>query len=179
MTYSLDDFVAPHLRMRDLACRCADPDCGYKSLDDPYHARSIVFFRRVGELIHEYPGYVRVTSALRCPVHNALIKGAPDSAHIHRCAIDLVPDTSVQRLFHLAEEANFFSGIIVYPDFNMLHLDAHPNDRVCRGVWGSKHVGRLGNRSGSGLDIIFEWNGDEDGKPPDYVRRALEREMTR
>ena len=177
MTYSLDDFVAPHLRMRDLACRCDDPDCGYKSLDNPYHARSLVFFRRVGELIREYPGYVKVNSALRCPVHNAVIGGAPNSAHIHRCAIDLEPDTPVQRLFHLAESANFFSGILLYEDLNMLHLDVHPDDMVRRSVWGSKHVNKVGRRSGSGLDILFEWNGDEMAKPPDYVRREQEREM--
>jgi len=173
--YERDQFVAGHLRMADLACKCSEA-CSHKALDDVAHARSIAFFRAVGQLIDEYPLHVRVTNALRCPAHNLEVGGAPDSPHVHRCAIDLIPEGPCYDLALAAEAANFFSGILVYPHMNMLHLDVHPSDRVVRGHSfgkGNEHFLGWGNRDGSPLYVLTEWNCDETLTPPGYIRATL------
>lgn len=161
MIYEPDDWVGPHIRMSDVACRCSDPDCGWKHLDSEKHRRSLLFFAHIGKMLDEYVGYVAITSGLRCPGHNAAVGGSDDSAHVHRVAIDLSPDNSIQRLWHLAEAACFFSGMIYYPDKHIIHLDIHPNGRVCRGLHGFRHIQTFGNRQGSGLTPIFEENEDD------------------
>ena len=179
MRFKPDDWVAPGLRMNMLACKCDDPDCTHKTLDELVHRRSLLFFRAVGELLDAHVGWVKVTSALRCPAHNRKVGGATDSAHVHRLAIDIVPENSIQRLFHAAEAQNFYSAIIAYPEKNMMHLDVHSSDRVVRGHISStgSHLWRAGVRQGSGLDPVFEFNLDETDQAPDYVARAMEREL--
>lgn len=161
MIYGPDDWVGPHIRMRDIACKCGE-DCGWKRLDSEKHKRSLLFFEHVGRMLDEYVGYVAINSGLRCPSHNLAVGGSGNSAHLHRVAVDLEPDNSIQRLWHMAEAANFFSGMIYYPSKHIIHLDIHPSNRVCRGLHGPKHIQRLGLRGGSGLYPVLEENADED-----------------
>jgi hypothetical protein len=171
--YKLDELIGPYLRLKDVVCRCGRPDCTHQFLDDPYHARSLIFYRKVGELLSSHIAHVTITSAMRCPEHNQAVRGSLDSAHVHRCAIDLAPEDGLQRLWHECEAANFFGGMLYYPDRGFIHLDLHPSDLVRRGLWGDAHVQTLGQRQGSGLEPIFEWNRDETMKPPEYIRHLV------
>ncbi len=169
--YRNDEWVAKGLRMADLKCRCSNPLCEWKHLSELKHRRSVLFLRNVGFLLKEHNGRVGINSAFRCPTHNAAVGGAPNSAHIHRVAIDLQPEEPVYRLALLAEASGFFSGVIVYVDTNVLHLDVHTLDRVVRGyvMGGTTHLLSYGRREGSGLVPLFEWNDDETDDPPDYI----------
>lgn len=180
MRYQDHEWIGTGLRMADLKCRCSDPLCKWKELSELKHRRSVLFLRNVGFLLKEHDGHVKVTSGFRCPTHNQTIGGAPNSAHIHRVAIDLQPDEPVYRLALLAEASGFFSGIIVYVDTNVLHLDVHTLDRVVRGyvLGGKYHLLPYGRREGSGLVPLFEWNEDETDTPPDYILQAGYRETT-
>lgn len=66
-----DQWVAERLQMWEIACHCPDPDCDWKKLDDIAHARSMLFYRRVGELIREFGPPVEVRSGQRCHKWNA------------------------------------------------------------------------------------------------------------
>ena len=183
MRFRPEQMVAPHLHMADLACKCGRPDCTHKDLDDIVHERSLLFFRRVGQLIGEYDRHVRVSSALRCPIHNASpkVKGSPNSAHIYMVAADLVPDGTPYELYLLAEAMATFSGLILYPHWG-IHVDWHPDDRVTRGYSygnGKYHTVPFGNRVGLPLERVIEWNSDYRIDMPDYVREAQARETTR
>lgn len=177
-----DQWVAHRIRMSDIACRCSDPNCTHKYLDDMAHPRSLLFFRRVGELVRGLDIDFKISSGLRCPAHNAAVGGAKDSAHVHRVAVDIAPYAPWMDLALAAEAAGFFSGILVYPDGEhpFVHLDAHPNDRVVRGYMSGKNQRFLayGMRWGSPLTPIFEWNWDETCSKPDYMAAAGMREGT-
>ena len=180
MPYRNDEWLGTGLRMADLKCHCADPLCKWKELEELKHRRSVVFFRNVGLLLKEHGGRVKINSAMRCPAHNLSVGGAPDSAHVHKVAIDLQPDEPVYRLALLAEASGFFSGILVYPNSNFVHLDCHPSDRVVRGykMGHDNHFLKYGKREGSGLVPFYEWNQDETAQPPDYINQARYRETT-
>lgn len=174
--YQPDQWVAPHLRMRDLACKCGRPECGYKDLDDACHERSVLFFWRVGELLKEFGLKFTVNSALRCPAHNAEVGGSPNSAHIYSVAIDIGTEDAPGDLYALAELTGFFSGIIWYPWG--VHLDLHPNDRVVRGYSlgpMEHHLIRLGNRDGLPVETVYAWNCDYTIEKPDYILDAEQR----
>ena len=85
---------------------------------------------------------------------------------------------ALHRLALLAEATGFFSGILVYPEGNFLHLDCHTSDRVVRGykMGRNSHFLRYGTREGLLLPM-FTWNDDEDATPPDYVFQARHRTL--
>jgi len=178
MPYGPDDWIAPHIRMADVACRCGRPDCTHRTLDEIIHPRSLALLRRVGEVLKDYPGRFRVTSGLRCPEHNKAVGGSRRSAHVHRVAIDIAPDGPARRLYDAVEAANFAGGLFLYPTKNFIHVDLHPNDMVRRGLHGSEQIETLGLRWRSDLDLILAWNLDEPIRPPAYIQAALERETT-
>ena len=176
---NLDDWVAPRIRARDIICKCGDV-CTHKTYDPLMHPRTRELLRRVGVLLSEGDYNFTITSGFRCPSHNIVSGGATDSAHVHRCALDVdFYDPGMSYDFYLAaERTGFFSGLILYPHMNMCHVDVHPNDRVARGHSygkGESHVLRLGNRWGSPLRVFDFWNIDEKGEPPAYIVDAEER----
>ena len=178
--YRADEWIAPHVRVGDILCRCG-AQCSHKDIDDAAHTRTVEFFRRVGEMMKDYPYRWTVTSGLRCPEHNANVGGKGDSAHVHRVAVDIQPQGPWGEVWGLAERAGFFSAIIAYPKRNLIHLDVHPSDRVVRGYNfgdGCEHYLTLGTRESAGLDPLLLWNLDETVKPPAYIAAALDRETT-
>jgi hypothetical protein len=178
VNYRPDEWVAPTIRMSDVACRCGRDDCTHKTLDPIIHRRTLALLRRVGLLIRDYPSHVAIQSCLRCARHNAFVGGKPDSAHIHRVAIDLRPSGSARKLYDLIDGDNFAGGLFYYPNGNFVHVDLHPSDRVRRGLTGDRDIKVLGPRWGSGLDPIFDWNLDEPEPPPEYIAAAIGRETT-
>jgi hypothetical protein len=175
-----DQWVAHRIRMSDIACKCPDPNCTHKTIDDTIHPRTMLFFRSVGELIRGLDIDFSVSSGLRCPAWNAIQDGTKDSAHVHRVAVDIAPLGPWMDLAIEAEKAGFFSAILVYPDAGhpFVHLDIHPNDRVVRGYVSGKTSRTLayGLRWGSPLATIFQWNLDETTDKPDYIKGTLQPE---
>jgi len=160
--------------MADLACKCKD-ECTHKDLDDFGDRRSFLFFGRVARLIEDYDLPVRVSSALRCPAHNAGVGGSPDSAHIYAVAVDLQPEAAPYALALMADHMAFFNGIIVYPHSGVVHLDLHPSDRIVRGYsFGPKdmHLLRYGNRQDLPLTAVHEWNSSYTIRKPAHVIEA-------
>jgi len=175
MRFAPSDWIAPHIRMEMLACKCGRA-CGYKDLDDVAHRRSLLFFRRVGELLRDYDRGFKISSALRCPTHNAEQGGAPNSAHIYKVAVDIHPEDGPNGLALAAEATGWFSAVIVYPWG--IHLDIHPDDRVTRGhSYGKReyHTWPYGNRKGL-LPTIYEWNLDYEIQKPEWLVEADTRE---
>jgi hypothetical protein len=173
--YGPDDWVAPHIRMNMLACKCGRA-CSYKDLDDTVHRRSFLFFRRVGELLKEYDRHFKISSGLRCPAHNAEEGGEPNSAHIYKVAVDIHGADGPNTLALMAEKTGWFSAIIVYPWG--IHLDVHPDDRVTRGHSYGKHeyhTWPYGNRKGL-LPTIYKWNSDYEIRKPGWLLEADLRE---
>lgn len=176
----LDDWVAPRIRARDIVCRCDDA-CTHKKYDPIAHPRTRELLRRVGALLSDNDYSASISSGFRCPAHNTAVGGSSHSAHMHRCALDIkLHDPGMCFDFALAAEAmNWFSGILVYVHWNMVHVDVHPNDRVVRGHTmgdGGQHFLRYGNRWRSPLTILTAWNIDEPDEPPAYVAESLMRE---
>lgn len=173
----LDDFAAPHIRVRDFICKCDDPACSHKHYDPLTHPRTHALLRRVGDLLRDYELGFRISSGFRCAAHNASQGGAPDSAHVHRCAFDINTDGPPYELAVMAEAQGWYSGLLVYPWG--IHLDLHPNDRVVRGhSYGPKdnRFIRFGTRRGLRMLDVYAWNLDEKDKPPDYIADMLMRE---
>jgi uncharacterized protein YcbK (DUF882 family) len=69
-----------------------------------------------------------ITSACRCPKHNAAVGGAPHSEHLHGYAADIkAAGKSPLELYFAAEQVPCFAhgGIGLYPaDF--IHVDTRP-----------------------------------------------------
>lgn len=178
---NLDLFVAPRIRARDIICRCDDPACTHKRYDPLEHPRTRELIKRTGALLSRGDYNFSISSGFRCPAHNAAVGGSANSAHVHRCALDIkFHDPAMSLDFALrCEAANWFSGILVYVHWNMLHVDVHPNDRVVRGHSFGKaaqHFLGMGDRFGSPLYDLYAWNLDEKMEMPAYVAAAMERE---
>ena len=173
----LDDYAADRIRVRDFICKCDDPACTHKHYDPLTHPRTHALLRRVGDLLRDYELGFKISSGFRCPTHNLEVGGAPDSGHVHRCALDIRTDGPPYELALLAEAQGWYSGLLVYPWG--IHLDIHPNDRVVRGhSYGPKdnRFIRFGTRRGLKMPDVFAWNLDEDCDIPAYVAEAQSRE---
>ena len=102
----------------------------------PNFSRAEVACRHCGEvLIHEPSmdalqqlrnslGPIRLTSAYRCPVHNALVGGAPLSQHKFGRAFDIILDYDKDEIHRLAEQAGFTGFGLHYKTF--IHVDTGP-----------------------------------------------------
>ena len=174
---SLDDWVAPKIRMSDILCRCGKPDCTHNHYGPLEHPRTRVLLRKVGALLQEYDLPFRITSGFRCGAWNQQQGGAKNSAHVHRCAVDVSLSAAPYEFALMCEAAGWFSGLLVYPWG--VHLDIHPSDGVVRGHSygpGNNRFMPYGNRWNMNLPRVYEWNLDCSVKPPDYIAEILLRE---
>jgi len=122
--------VKEYFENSELECRCG---CG---LMPPERAVEMLYAVR---LIMDVP--LIVTSAARCPDHNASVGGAPDSRHLCRgdvCGFDIVcvhPQSHPQHegnLIRCAIEVGYRG--IGYKDNWFVHLDNRQSDAVV--MWG-------------------------------------------
>jgi len=171
-----DQAVVRYFTMSELACKCGRPDCRHKTLDDIADARSMSFFHSLSDLRHELGVPITVHSGMRCPVHNAEIGGAPDSAHIYDVAADVSSRGCMwYDIANLAEAQACYSGIIVYPAQGFVHLDQHPTAHVRRGYDLGKrdrHIISWGDYGSSVLVVNEEWNLDYEIPKPRYIIEA-------
>jgi uncharacterized protein YcbK (DUF882 family) len=103
---------------------------------------------------------LKITSAYRCPVHNAAVGGAPKSEHISGLAADvLVPTGVTLKAFYAMADSLFRfknGGIGLYPAEGKSPAFIHVDVRGTRARWarvGGKYVGIesvLGNPAGGG-----------------------------
>jgi hypothetical protein len=130
-----------------------------------------------GVLLRDYD--FKLTSVMRCKAHNKAVGGAPDSAHLHNCAVDVVSERWRDIALD-AELQGVWSAIIVNPVQKQIHLDLHPSDRVTRGcvIAGRYCTANYSRRYGSPLTPVLAWNIDEDREPPGYVNAHYQRATT-
>ena len=82
----MNDFVAPHVQVWEIACRCG---CGFGTHFGDIDETVIADFEEIrarcgGESI-------TINSGCRCRKHNEAIGGSPNSAHVEGKALDLSP----------------------------------------------------------------------------------------
>lgn len=75
---SLEPLITPHFKKAELACPC----CGKFNMPK----EMLDFIERVR---NNYGRPMKINSAVRCPMHNAKVKGKPSSAHLLGLAIDV------------------------------------------------------------------------------------------
>ena len=84
----------------EFACQCG---CGFDTVD----AETL----QVLEQVREEFGPVRVTSACRCPEHNAAVGGSPTSQHVRGRACDIiVAGVNPDEVADFVEEILVFTG---------------------------------------------------------------------
>lgn len=111
--------MTPHFANSELACRCG---CGMLPKQD--------FMDKVEALRLAYGKPLAVTSAARCPNHNARVSGTGRTGpHVTGRAIDLAVDRGdAYRLLRMALEAGFSGlGFQQKGAGRFLHLDDLPN----------------------------------------------------
>lgn len=111
--------MTPHFSDDELRCRCG---CGMLPKQD--------FMQRVEELRLKYGKPLRVTSAARCPEHNAKVSGTGlTGPHTTGRAIDFgVLGNEAHFLLELALESGFTGiGVNQKGGARFLHIDDLPN----------------------------------------------------
>lgn len=107
--------MTPHFSREELACRC---NCGMLPEQD--------FMNKVEALRVKYGAPLKVTSAARCPQHNAKVSSTGLSGpHTTGRAIDLgVRGQDALRVLRIALEGGFSGiGIAQKGDGRFIHLD--------------------------------------------------------
>ncbi len=108
-----DGWRWPHFAPRELACRhCGEVRVEEDLLDGLETMRA------------EYGRPMRITSAYRCPIHNARVGGAPMSRHKLGQAADVAVSPADREAVLFAAEAAAFGGLGFYSTF--LHVDIGP-----------------------------------------------------
>lgn len=177
MNYRDDQWITSRIRMADVKCHCDDPTCSGKHLDPRVRPRTVLMLKLAGVLLRDYD--FKLTSVMRCPAHNKAVGGAPDSAHIHNCAVDIVSERWSDIALD-AELQGVWSAIIVNPVKKLVHLDLHPSDRVTRGcvIAGRYCTAKHNRRYGGPLIPVTDWNLDETRECPAYVNARYQRSDT-
>ena len=174
MNYQDTAWITHRIRMTDVKCKCSDKGCSGKHLDPQARPRTVLMLKLAGVLLRDYD--FKLTSVMRCAAHNKAVGGAPDSAHLHNCAIDIVSERWRDVALD-AELQGVWSAIIVNPAKKLVHLDLHPSDRVTRGcvVAGRYCTVPYSRRYGSPLTPVLAWNLDETAECPGYVNAHYQR----
>jgi len=185
MKYQEHEFVAPRIRMDRVACHCNDHTCSGKHLDPQIRPRTQRMLTLAGELLQRYEllydHSYRISSCQRCEAHNRKQGGSANSAHLHNVAIDIATNGPVMDLVILAEEQCVWSQITWCKETHQIHLDLAPDDKVRRGhkdAAGVYRVRVIGERYGSPLKPVHEWNLDEDTDCPAYISGYYQRSGT-
>jgi uncharacterized protein YcbK (DUF882 family) len=105
--------LSPHFHSREFACK---DGCGWIAVDPLLIVRLEELRRRLGRPI-------RIVSGRRCPIRNALVKGAARSRHVHGDGADIPSSLMVtERQARLVG----FTGIGVNRQGWVVHVDTRP-----------------------------------------------------
>lgn len=109
--------ISEYFNRHEFACKCG---CGFDVVDF-----ELVYV--LGNVREEFEKPVEITSGCRCPLHNALVSGAPNSQHLLGKAADIIVyDNKPQDVYNFlqAEYPNNY-GIGQYDTFT--HIDVRSN----------------------------------------------------
>lgn len=121
-----DDRLGPDFSAHEFRCRCGKCGLGAESMRDVL-LRQLVLARRITAT-----PFV-ITSAIRCPAHNAAVGGVDNSAHVSGYAVDVAVESSVARYQIVLAALNArFNRIGVASRF--VHLDCDP-DKAAEVIW--------------------------------------------
>ena len=121
-----DGRLAEHFRAKEFACPCGRDECRTVVV----HWALIRLLVRVRRQV-EQPVYV--TSGYRCPRHNELIGGAPESLHLAGMAADIRAAAATPGHLASVAEAVGAGGVGVYP--RHCHVDVGEPDRRWEGSY--------------------------------------------
>lgn len=103
--------LSSNFNLREFECR----HCGSAKVDP----RLVKILQNIRD---EVGGPIVITSAYRCPTHNANVRGAINSQHIEGTAVDIrSPKITLQELATIAEKYVQNDGFGVYE--NHIHID--------------------------------------------------------
>lgn len=128
-------WARPHFRWDELRCRGCDGSCRYSRGGRPLVHVAERALDRLEGLRQALGRPLHVTSASRCPLHNARVGGAPLSRHraterLQSSAFDILLADVPRAVLVAAAEAAGFGGIgINYRSF------VHVDDRGYRARW--------------------------------------------
>ena len=106
--------ISAHFKSEEFACRCG---CGLDSVNLGLVAGLERLRAALGRPI-------RVTSGVRCAIHNARVGGVAGSYHTRGMAADIqVPGASLPEVFRAAAKVRAFGGIGAYEKQGFLHVD--------------------------------------------------------
>lgn len=79
------------------------------------------------ELREVYGAPIYVSSAYRCPLHNARVGGVTNSQHVLGNAADIFVDGEYEPFYQLVLQMELFDGIGHYPLSEFVHVDQRNN----------------------------------------------------
>lgn len=131
--YERDERLTHNFWLHEVRCKCGECPGLPEDMMLAYGLVSALqaFREMFWNPANAYECKIQVTSWYRCPGHNASAKvgGSPESQHLLGNAADCVvlkPDGGVvdpDLVAMMARASGLFSGIICYPQKNMVHLD--------------------------------------------------------
>jgi uncharacterized protein YcbK (DUF882 family) len=109
--------LSEHFSRAELVCHCCN-----RIGNDPVSLKKLLkHLEQLRKLAGNMP--INITSAYRCPKHNAEIGGVPNSYHCQNMAVDLwIPGKSLNQIASLARSAGF-TGIGKYWNAGFVHCD--------------------------------------------------------
>ena len=103
----------------EFVCEC----CG----ELHYSGMNPVLLANLDELREMYSNPIYISSGYRCPAHNCIIGGEPNSQHVLGNACDIYVDGDYQKFFDLIIKSNLFDGVGYYPNQEFVHVDTRDN----------------------------------------------------
>ena len=105
----------------EFRCRCSKCQFSYQPIVD---AGLVNILQELRDVI----GRISLTSGHRCPEHNAVVGGEPDSYHLIGGAADCHPhdaplDEAIEMLERILHRRNIAGGIGRYVDGGVFHID--------------------------------------------------------
>lgn len=105
--------------MSEFACK----HCGQL----PPNGMNPVLLERLDNLREMYGYPIYISSAYRCPTHNAEVGGVSNSQHVLGNAADIYVDGDYQSFYDLVLNSQLFDGVGYYPDSQFVHVDVRDN----------------------------------------------------
>lgn len=121
MRTQLDEVLSPNFRLSEFQCPCDACHGGRPSID-------LVNKLQVLSDLTKLP--IRITSGIRCELHNSAVGGEKDSQHLYGNAVDVAcPDSNTRFKIMQAAFQIGFTGIGIAK--NYIHLDVGHTSATC------------------------------------------------
>lgn len=104
--------LAKNFHLSEYSCPCSA--CQFVKVDMGHVAKL--------QKLRDKVGPIHITSAYRCPKHNAEVGGVPNSQHLDGIATDIYSDTL--NATALAKAADDFDGVGLYVSQSFVHVDS-------------------------------------------------------